>query len=543
MRCDAALPDRTLARFESVGRLPAQGPKPLAFGPLCRYHFGVPHMGPRPMAGPMLVGQAPDEDGRKGECRVQRLLIANRGEIAVRVIRAAQELGIVAIAAYSAADQDSMAVRLADESVLLGPAPARQSYLSLPAIMNACTQTRADALHPGYGFLSENANLSALCELWGVTFVGPTADAIRRMGDKVVARQTAKAAGVPVIPGSEGVVGPEEAMAVADEVGIPILVKARGGGGGRGIRVVRDRSELVEALARASAEAQASFGDGALYLERFLERPRHVEIQVLADRHGHTIALGERESSLQRRRQKVLEEAPSAALTPALRKAMEEAAIRVAEAVAYVGAGTVEFLLDRDGRFYFIEMNTRVQVEHPCTEWVTGIDIVKEQLRVADGEPLSVRQSDVSMSGWSIECRINAEDPERDFRPSPGRITRMDLPGGPGVRVDTGFQTGDTVTPYYDSLLAKLIVHGRTRAEAIARMRRALGEFCVEGIKTTIPLHERVLAEPRFQAAQIDIEFLEDLMAGRPLDLSVGAPSELDQESTVHSAPAGTAHA
>lgn len=463
---------------------------------------------------------------------MERLLIANRGEIAVRVIRAARELGITTIAAYSDADEGSMAVHLADEAVRLGPAPARQSYLSLPAIMNACTQAGADSLHPGYGFLSENANLSALCELWGVTFVGPTADAIRRMGDKAAARQTAQAVGVPVIPGSDGVVDPEEALAVADKVGTPLMVKARGGGGGRGIRVVYDRAELGEAIARASAEAQASFGDGALYLEKFLVRPRHIEIQVLADTLGHAIALGERESSLQRRRQKVLEEAPSVPLTPTLRAAMEEAAIRVARAVDYVGAGTVEFLLDRDGQFYFIEMNTRVQVEHPCTEWVTGVDIVKEQLRVAQGEPLSVTQDDIRLSGWAIECRINAEDPEREFRPSPGTITRMDLPGGPGVRVDTGFQAGDTVTPFYDSLLAKLIVHGRTRAEAIARMRRALREFRVEGVKTTVPLHERVLVHPVYVSGDVDIEFLEDLMAGRDRERPDGSKSPNPQVTT-----------
>ncbi len=449
------------------------------------------------------------------EASVQRLLIANRGEIAVRVIRAARELGITTIAAHSEADRDSMAVRLADEAVLLGPAPARQSYLSLPAIMNACTETRADSLHPGYGFLSENAHLALLCELWGVTFVGPGADAIRRMGDKVAARATARDAGVPVIPGSDGVVDPEQALAIAEQVGTPLMVKARGGGGGRGIRVVYDPAELPEALARASAEAQASFGDGALYLEKFLERPRHIEIQILADTLGHTVALGERESSLQRRRQKVLEEAPSVPLSPELRRSMEQAAVRVAEAVSYVGAGTVEFLLDRGGQFYFIEMNTRVQVEHPCTEWVTGIDIVKEQLRVAQGDPLSVTQEDVHLDGWAIECRINAEDPEKDFKPSPGTLLRMDLPGGPGVRVDTGFQAGDTVTPYYDSLLAKLIVHGRTRAEAIARMQRALREFRVEGVKTTITLHERILADPAYRAGLVDIEFLEDFMAGR----------------------------
>jgi acetyl-CoA carboxylase biotin carboxylase subunit len=447
---------------------------------------------------------------------IRRLLVANRGEIAVRVIRAARELGITTVAVYSEADAGSMPVRMADEAVPIGPAPARQSYLSLPAILNAATQARVDALHPGYGFLSENPHLPSLCELWGITFVGPSAEAIRRMGDKAAARETARAAGAPVIPGSDGVVrSAAEARAVAERVGLPLMVKASAGGGGRGIRVVRRMEELDEAIERATREAEAAFGQGDLYIERLLERPRHVEIQVLADGGGRCAALGERESSLQRRRQKLLEEAPAVPLTPELRRRMEEAAVRVAQAVGYVGAGTVEFLLDRDGRFYFIEMNTRVQVEHPCTEWVTGIDIVKEQLRVASGEPLSFDPAAVEMRGWAIECRINAEDPDRDFRPSPGRITRFDPPAGPGVRVDQGVEAGDSVSPYYDSLLAKVIVHGRDRAEAVARMRRALAEFRVEGVTTTIPLHRRILDDPAFVAGEVDIEYLEDLVAGR----------------------------
>jgi acetyl-CoA carboxylase biotin carboxylase subunit len=447
---------------------------------------------------------------------IKRLLVANRGEIAVRVIRAARELGITSVAVFSEADAGSLAVRLADEAVPIGPASARQSYLSLPAIMNAASQAKVDALHPGYGFLSENPNLPSLCELWGITFVGPSASAIRRMGEKAAARETAREAGCPVIPGSDGVVhSAASARAVAERIGLPLLVKASAGGGGRGIRVVRQVGELDEALERAAREAEASFGSGDLYIERFLERPRHIEIQVLADGHGRVAALGERESSLQRRRQKLLEEAPAVPLDPELRGRMEAAAVAVARAVDYVGAGTVEFLLDRERNFYFIEMNTRVQVEHPCTELVTGVDIVKEQLRVAGGEPLSFAPAGVTMRGWAIECRINAEDPAKDFRPSPGTITRFDPPAGPGVRVDQGVAAGDAVSPFYDSLLAKVIVHGRDRTEAVQRMRRALAEFRVEGVETTVGLHQRILADPAFVAGDVDIEYLEDLVAGR----------------------------
>ena len=447
---------------------------------------------------------------------IKRLLVANRGEIAVRVIRAARELGITTVAVYSEADQGSLAVRLADEAIAIGPASARQSYLSLPALMNAASQAKVDALHPGYGFLSENPNLASLCELWGITFVGPSAAAIRQMGDKAVARETARAAGCPVIPGSDGAVASvEDARQVAARIGLPLLVKASAGGGGRGIRIVREAEGLAEAIERAAREAEASFGSGELYIERFLERPRHIEIQILADGEGHVAALGERESSLQRRRQKLLEEAPAVPLDAALRRRMEEAAIAVARAVDYSGAGTVEFLLDQERNFYFIEMNTRVQVEHPCTEWVTGVDIVKEQLCVAGGEPLSFDPGAVEMRGWAIECRINAEDPDKEFRPSPGTITRFDPPGGPGVRVDQGVAAGDSVSPFYDSLLCKVIVHGRDRAEAVARMRRALAEFRIEGVETTIGLHRRILADPAFVAGEVDIEYLEDLVAGR----------------------------
>lgn len=428
----------------------------------------------------------------------------------MRVIRAAHELGIEAVAVYSQADEGSLACRLADVAIPIGPAAAHDSYLSLPQIMNAVTQARADAIHPGYGFLSENAALPALAEMWGVAFVGPPASAIRAMGDKAQARETARHAGVPVLPGSEGALSSvEEGLAIADRIGYPVLVKAAGGGGGRGIRSARSPEELPEAFVQAQREAESTFGMGALYLERLIERPRHIEIQLMADTHGNAVALGERESSLQRRRQKLLEEAPAVPMTAALRRRMGEAAVALAHAVGYCGAGTVEFLFDSaSAEFYFLEMNTRIQVEHAVTEMVTGIDLVKEQLRVAAGEALSVDQSP-SLSGWAIECRVNAEDPNRDFRPSPGTISRFDPPGGLGVRVDTGFMTGDAISPYYDSLVCKVIVHGRSRDEAIARMARALREFRIEGVRTTIALHQRILADPEFKAGSVDTQWLE----------------------------------
>jgi acetyl-CoA carboxylase biotin carboxylase subunit len=445
----------------------------------------------------------------------KKVLVANRGEIAIRVMRACRELGIQTVAVYSEADRDALHVRYADEAFPIGPAPAVHSYLHIPNIINAAVQTGAEAIHPGYGFLSENYRFAEVCRIWGLTFIGPSPEAIQLMGVKAQARETMKAAGVPVVPGSEGVVkGLEEAREVAERIGYPIMVKATGGGGGRGIRVVESAAELEENLERASREAQSAFGTGDLYLERYLVRPRHIEIQVLADQHGHVVTLGERESSLQRRRQKVMEEAPSPALTPALRTAMSEAAVKAAQAVDYSSAGTLEFLLDADGHFYFMEMNTRIQVEHTVTEMVTGMDLVKEQIRIAAGEPLSFDQADVVMNGWAIECRINAEDPEQQFRPSPGTITAVTWPHGPDVRVDDGVQAGDQVQPFYDSLLAKVVAWGRTREEAVARMQRALTELSVEGVKTTREFHQGILSDPEFMAGNIHTQFLSERIQG-----------------------------
>lgn len=441
----------------------------------------------------------------------QKILVANRGEIAVRVIRAARELGIRTVAIYSEADKDALHVRMADEAYPVGEAPSRQSYLNIPNIMQAVTLSGADAVHPGYGFLSENAAFASVCDVWGVTFIGPRPESMALVGVKARARQVAAEAGVPVVPGSPGTVADlEEARKVAAEIGYPVLIKATAAGGGRGIRVAEREAELAEALERAAGEAQSAFGDGAVYLEKYLTRPRHVEVQVLADRHGHVVAFGERECSLQRRRQKLIEEAPSVAVTPELRQTMCEAAIRIAQAVGYENAGTVEFLVDDEHRFYFIEMNARIQVEHGVTELVTGYDLVKAQILVAMGEPLDVNGPVLSPHGWAIECRINAEDPWREFRPSPGTIATFDLPGGPGVRVDSGFTAGSTIPPYYDSLLAKLMVWGRDREEARQRMLRALSEFRVEGVRTTIPLHERLLRDEAFRDGRIHTGFLEE---------------------------------
>ncbi len=442
----------------------------------------------------------------------KKVLVANRGEIAVRVIRACRELGLSTVAVYSEADRESLAVRMADESVCIGPPMASKSYLSIHNIMKAAGDSGADAIHPGYGFLAENPALAAVCVPLGLTFIGPSAEAIEAMGIKTVAREKMRRLGVPVVPGSEGEVkGLAQAENVAEKIGYPLMVKAAGGGGGRGIRIVAGRGELASSLESAQNEARSSFGTGDVYLEKFLRRPRHVEIQVLADGHGNTVALGERESSLQRRRQKLLEEAPSVAVDERLRARMQEAAVQAARGVGYRSAGTVEFLLDGEtGDFYFIEMNTRIQVEHPCTEMVTGVDIVKEQLAVAAGGELSIRQEDVRLNGWAIECRINAEDPERDFRPCPGVITAYEPPGGPGIRVDAGFTNGSIIPPYYDSLIAKLVAWGRNREEAIARMERALGEFQIGGVTTTIPLHAAILREPAFRAGRINTNFLEE---------------------------------
>jgi acetyl-CoA carboxylase biotin carboxylase subunit len=440
---------------------------------------------------------------------MQKVLVANRGEIALRVIRACRELGLQTVAVFSTADQDALHVRRADEAVCVGPPHARESYLNVSAILQAARQTGADAVHPGYGFLAENAVFAAACRDDGLVFVGPSPEAIETMGDKARARQLAASAGAPTIPGTEGKTSLEEAADVAAEIGYPVLIKAAAGGGGRGIRAARDEAELAEHVAQAAMEADAAFGDSSLYLEKLLVAARHVEVQVLGDAHGGLIHLFERECSLQRRRQKLLEESPSPALDEETRDAMTEGALRIARAVSYENAGTIEFLLDRNGAFYFIEMNTRIQVEHPVTELVTGVDLVKEQLKIAGGEPLGVRQEDLELDGAAIEVRINAEDPERSFLPSPGEITAVELPGGPGVRVDTAAYAGYHVPPFYDSLVAKLICWGRDRDEAIARTRRALGEFVVEGIRTTIPFHLELLADPAVQAGDYHVEFLE----------------------------------
>ncbi len=444
-----------------------------------------------------------------------KILIANRGEIAVRIIRACRELGVRTVAVYSQADADALHVELADEAVCIGPPPASQSYLKLDRIISAAEITDAEAIHPGSGFLAESPHFAEVCEQCGIAFIGPPAAAIRLMGDKAAARRAAEAEGVPVLPGSaQPIQALDEAQRLAREIGFPLIIKASAGGGGKGMRVVRLPEDLEPSLATAAAEAAAAFGDASVYLERFLPDPRHVEIQVLMDGDGNGLHLGERDCSIQRRHQKLLEESPSPALTEAKRRAMGQAAIRIAKAAGYRNAGTVEFLLDAHGDFYFMEMNTRIQVEHPVTEMVTGFDLAKAQLAIAAGEPLGVTQADIRVSGHSVECRINAEDPER-FLPAPGLITSLRLPGGPGVRVDTHAYAGYRVPPYYDSLLAKIIVHGRTREEAVACIRRALDEMRVEGVKTTIPVHQRILRHPDFRAGRTSTQFLARLLAER----------------------------
>ena len=446
---------------------------------------------------------------------LRKVLIANRGEIALRVIRACQELGIRTVAVYSEADRESLHVRFADEDVCIGPAPARDSYLNIPRIIAAAEVTGADAIHPGYGFLAENAEFAEICDHSEIVFIGPTADQIRRMGDKAVARETMIAEGVPVVPGSDGAVDdPERAMEIAHEIGFPVLIKAAAGGGGKGMRVAAEESSFAKALQAAQNEAQAAFGNGTVYLEKYLARPRHVEIQVLGDSHGRITHLGERECSIQRRHQKLIEESPSPAVSPKLREKMGDAAVKAARAINYQSAGTVEFLLDQDESFYFMEMNTRIQVEHPVTELVTGVDLIKEQIRVAAGEKHSLPDDEpIELNGHALECRINAEDPARNFQPSPGEITIWHAPGGPGVRVDSHAYQGYRVPPFYDSLLAKLIVHGQNRQESIIRMRLALEAFIVEGVKTTIPFLLELLEDPAVVAGEIDTKFLERRMA------------------------------
>jgi acetyl-CoA carboxylase biotin carboxylase subunit len=442
----------------------------------------------------------------------KKVLIANRGEIALRVLWACKELGLRTVAVYSEADANSLHVRFADEAVCIGPPRNIDSYLNIPAIISAAEITGADAIHPGYGFLSESAYLAEICEACNLKFIGPGPQAIRLMGDKSRAKKAMIKAGVPVVPGSNGVVEDEEkAVRIARDVGFPVMLKASAGGGGRGMRIVRAPGDLAQSFRAAQAEAQAAFGVGDVYIERYVEGPRHIEIQVMADSKGNVVHLGERECSIQRRHQKLVEEAPSAVLSEKLRRKMGRTAVEAAAAVQYVNAGTIEFLLDRDGGYYFMEMNTRIQVEHGVTELVTGRDLVKEQIHVAAGAPLSFSQKDVTFSGHALECRINAEDPFT-FVPSPGTIRSFYQPGGPGVRVDTFAHEGCEISPYYDSLIAKLMAYGRTRAESIARMRRCLEVMVVEGIKTNIPLHLRILDDPDFQAGRFDTHFMERFM-------------------------------
>jgi len=442
----------------------------------------------------------------------KKILIANRGEIALRVIHACKELGIQTVAVYSGADEDSLHVRFADEIVRIGPAgPSTQSYLHIPNIIAAAEVTNADAIHPGYGFLAENADFAEMCESCGIDFIGPSHEMIANMGDKAFAKARMKKAGVPIIPGSDGLIeNVSEATKFADDIGFPVILKATAGGGGRGMRIVREHAALEKAFGAASAEAGAAFGNAGLYMEKYFENPRHIEIQILGDKHGNVYAFGERECSIQRKHQKLIEESPSPVVTRRLRKRLINAAIKGAKLVNYKSAGTIEFLLE-DDKFYFMEMNTRIQVEHPVTEMVTGIDLVKEQIRIAAGEKVVIPK-DLELRGHSIECRINAEDPDNDFRPSPGKISSFHVPGGPGVRVDTHVYADYLIPPYYDSLIAKLITHGKDRQEAIVRMRRSLEEFVIEGIKTTIPFHIQVLNNEYFNKGEFDTKFIETFM-------------------------------
>jgi acetyl-CoA carboxylase biotin carboxylase subunit len=437
-----------------------------------------------------------------------KILIANRGEIALRIQRACKELGIATVAVHSTADADAMHVRLADESVCIGPPPASESYLNIPRLLSACEITGADAIHPGYGFLSENARFAEILEEHGITFIGPSSEHIRTMGDKIAAKETAKRLGIPVVPGSAGAIETEaQALEVAKEMGFPVLIKAAAGGGGRGMKVAKSAAELGAALSTARIEAKAAFGDDAVYIEKFLLKPRHIEVQVFGDGRGDAIHLGERDCSLQRRHQKVWEEAPSPALNAEARAKIGATVARAMQKLEYRGAGTVEFLYE-DGEFYFIEMNTRLQVEHPVTEMITGIDLVLEQIRIASGAPLSVKQDEVTFSGHAIECRINAENP-KTFRPSPGKITYWHPPGGLGVRVDSGVYQGYRIPPYYDSLIGKLIVAGKNRNECLMRLRRCLSEFVIDGVETTIPLHAELVRQPDIANGLYDIHWLE----------------------------------
>ena len=443
-----------------------------------------------------------------------KVLIANRGEVALRIMRACKEMGVKTVAVYSTEDADTYPVRYADEKVCIGPAPANKSYLVMPSIIAAAVNTGGQAIHPGYGFLAENSDFARACADNDLVFIGPSPECIDAMGNKAAARDTMKACGVPTVPGSDGVVETvEEARKFAEEVGYPVLIKASAGGGGKGMREVHDPADLESQFMAAKNEALAAFGNGDVYLEKLVLRPRHVEVQILADKHGNRISLCERDCSLQRRHQKLLEEAPSPALTEEIRRAMGVAAVKAVRATGYENAGTIEFLLDTDGKFYFMEMNTRVQVEHPVSEQITGTDIIKEQLRIASGEPIScIERAPFMPFGHAMEFRINAEDPEHDFRPCPGNITRFEVPGGPGVRVETYIKQGDRISPYYDSMVAKLIVWGIDRDECIARGKRALSEFCIEGIKTTIPFHLEVLEKEAFVEGRVYTDFIETEM-------------------------------
>jgi acetyl-CoA carboxylase biotin carboxylase subunit len=443
---------------------------------------------------------------------IEKVLIANRGEIALRVIRACREMGVRTVAVYSQADAESLHVKLADEAFCIGPPPSKRSYLHIPALISTAVLTGADAIHPGYGFLSENANFASICADHRIKFIGPSIYAINSMGDKASARETMRKANVPVVPGTQGLVEDEvEAFKIADEIGYPVIVKATAGGGGRGMRVANDRFGLSNAIASARSEAAASFGDAGVYIEKYLKPIRHIEIQIMADSHGNVVHLGERDCSVQRRHQKLIEESPSPVITPEMRARMGNAAVQAARSINYEGAGTIEFIY-ANGDFYFMEMNTRIQVEHPVTEFITGIDLIKEQIRVASGLPLSFKQEDINFNGHSIECRINAEDPDRNFLPSPGRVDAYIAPGGPGVRIDSHCYPGYSIPPHYDSLISKLVTWGRNRQEAIDRMHRALDEYAITGIRTTIPFHQRVLAHPAFIKGDVSTDFIEKYM-------------------------------
>ena len=441
---------------------------------------------------------------------IRKLLIANRGEIAVRIIRACREMGIATVAVYSEADEESLHTQLADEAICIGPGPSAQSYLNMEQIISATMVSGADAIHPGFGFLSENARFAELCEKCGITFVGPPSKVIRMLGNKKIARSTMIAAGVPVVPGSEGDVEDiETGLKEAERIGYPVIIKAALGGGGKGMRVANTPEEFPEAYATARKESEIAFGDGTMYIEHFVVNPRHIEFQILADSFGNVIHLGERDCSIQRNHQKMIEESPCEVVSDDLRARMGEAAVKAAKAAGYENAGTIEFLLDKDGRFYFMEMNTRIQVEHPVTEWVTGVDLVKEQIRIASGLPLSCKQEDIHLTGHAIECRINAENPSKGFRPSPGTITDMYFPGGKGIRIDSAVYSGYTIPPYYDSMIAKVIVWAKNRTEAIRKMQSALGEVIIEGIDTNVDYQYEILDHPDFQSGNTDVEFIE----------------------------------